>query len=180
MPERYFYLGLVEAKYRIRNDTPVARVHPLYEEDIDDWYRLTSEEIKDIFTNRGRVRWVNPLPEAIEGTVWQFRVEEQRYDEENQEHDAFGIASRVISPTEIIDLRYVGSDEQARKLVSFDGLRLHYIPSHRAYLWVTNEMWIGPVRLRISSEDNNLWILDAKQREQPIPIFSSADDGVVE
>ena len=36
MPERYFYLGLVEAKYRIRNDTPVARVHPLYEEDIDD------------------------------------------------------------------------------------------------------------------------------------------------
>src|SRR6266487_3911373 len=170
------YLGCVEWIVADGERTPFARLSPQYVYDekhgIVAWYRLTPEEVKQQFPNRGLISWYVPPREATKGSVWQFSVEEQDYDPGNPRHDAFK-AVPIPSPLdEVLDQRRVDNEERARLLLTQQGVLLHFIPSERIYLWISDQTWIGPLPLKALSQ-NDKWILDPAQQERPLPVFIS-------
>lgn len=169
MTDRRLYLGLVERVVPNDRRGPIAHLRPLCEAapNLLSWHRpLSSEDARREFPNRGLVTWFGPPDTARDGTVWQFRVEEQRtFDPANPHHDAFKIAPAPTPPVEILDLRGVGDEEQVRLQVTQEGLELAFVPSARVYLWVEDDCWIGPLHL-VRSPESGRWVLDPQQQQR--------------
>lgn len=170
MTERRLYLGAVEWT-SVDGEHSIARLRPsyLYEEghEMLGWYSLTSDEVRQQFPNRGLVSWFGPPKEAMKGSVWQFRVEEQNFDRDNQRHDAFKALPTPLQLEEVLDLRSAGNEERARLRLTQEGVLLDFVPSERIYLWVKDQSWIGPVHLA-QLQKNNLWMLDPKEQDKPL------------
>lgn len=177
------YLGQVLKKMGLKAHTVLLHIKPLYIENTEtgDWDRLSSDEVSDEFPNRGIVTWFNYPADTVEGSIWQFYILEQRYDPENEWHDAYKVNTffPITSPVEIIDVRYLKTVENARVRLSNDGLGFNFCPSQKAYLWVNERIWVGPVQLSPSHEEG-YWYLDKKQREHPLKVFSPAYNEMVE
>lgn len=172
MSERRLYLGRVEWVSTGDRRGPIAQLRPLYEAaaNLLSWCRsLTLEDALREFPNRGLVTWFNPPAAAIEGSVWQFRIEEQRsFNPGNPYHDAYKTMSTPMPAVEILDLRGVGDEERCRLQVTQEGLELTSVPAGRIYLWIDDESWVGPVRLELSNKPNR-WVLDPIQQQHPLP-----------
>src|SRR5689334_23832057 len=108
---RTIYLGTVERMAHPGMRHPHAQLKPCFQAiSTGDsgaylWQRI--EDIREDFPNRGLVIWFDPSDEASQGTIWQFRIEDQRnFDRNNPSHDAYQCQSRPLPPTEILDLRH--------------------------------------------------------------------------
>jgi chaperonin cofactor prefoldin len=173
MTDRRLYLGRVERVVPNDPHGPIAQLRPFYEAAPNSlsWQRpLSADDARQEFPNRGLVTWFGRPDTAREGTVWQFRVEEQRtFDRAKPHHDAFKVAAAPAPtpPVEIVDLRGIGDEEQIRLRVTQEGLELSFVPSARIYLWVDDGCWIGPVHL-VESPKPGRWILDPQQKQQGI------------
>lgn len=180
-----YYLGRVERRISESARGPLAHLRPLYEADPAgrSWRRRLSRSMtKGEFPNRGLVAWFNPPPEVAQDTLWQFRVEEQpTFDLDNPHHDQFKVAAQPDPqpPHELVDLRYAGSVDGARLLATEQGIRLSFIPAPKVFLQVTDEYWLGPVRLVPKAGHSDLWVIDPDQARQPLRRVTPLDQGEV-
>ena len=184
MIEEYFYLGQVK-RPEVRDSISLVLVQPLYEEDMEtySWRRLEHDEIRQKFPNQGLVAWLNPPSEAAVGTVWQFKVTAQRsFDPRKIYHNAYRFASSPVpvAPSEVIDIQDTGSNEDAIKLMILDGLRLYFTPSHRVYLQIDRQTWVGPVQMQVSPSDSTLWFLNSKECEHLLPMVAPIENEIIE
>jgi hypothetical protein len=171
--EKRLHLGMI--KRVARNESRlIGQLEPLFEAaaDLSSWaHEYTEDERVEIFPNRGLVSWVG-APSGLEpGTLWQFRIEDQDFRPENPQHDAYRVASQASAVREVIDLRKHGTADEIRVVVTEQGMRLPFLPSESAYLWIEDDRWMGPVRLQRQGEQD-VWMLPATLEGQPLPLLS--------
>lgn len=169
MRDKKFILGIVRKIVRNRS-IMIGQLEPLFESaaDLSTWsHKYSHEEATEEFPNRGIISWIGARPSLDEGSLWQFRVEDQEFEQENPQHDAFRVAPGVGVVREVLDLRRYGTADEIRGLVTDGGLSLNFLPSESIYLWVEDEQWVGPVRLQ--RRDPTHWHLPPWQETQPLP-----------
>ena len=169
MRDKKFILGIVRKIVRNRSIL-IGQLEPLYESaaDLSTWSRKYShEEATEEFPNRGIISWIGARPSLDEGSLWQFRVEDQEFEEENPQHDAFRVAPGAAVVREVLDLRRYGTADEIRCQVTDGGVPLNFLPSESVYLWVDEDHWVGPVRLQ--RRDGTHWYLPPWQETQPLP-----------
>ncbi len=149
MIEQQLYIGCVERIVEIERHS-IGQLRPLYfygeRNSTPDWYHLEPDEVHKQFPNRGLVTLFDSPWNIAKGAMWQFRLESQRYNPEDSNHDAF----RAISPwllEEVLDIRSADGEDHARLLLTQEGVWLSFIPHGRVYLWAEDRLWIGPVHL---------------------------------
>lgn len=166
MRNRRLILGIVRKVVRSRS---IAQLQPLFEAapDHSSWSREYSrEEVIEEFPNRGIVSWLSVRPNLDEGSLWQFPVEDQEFEDDNPQHDAFRVAQGVCVAREVLDLRRYGTADEIRRLVTDGGISLNFLPSESVYLWVEDHHWIGPVHLH---RNRSRWHLLPSQEAHPLP-----------
>ena len=150
MRDKKFILGIVRKIVRNRSML-IGQLEPLFESaaDLSTWSRkYTDEEATEEFPNRGIISWIGARPSLDEGSLWQFRVEDQEFEDDNPQHDAFRVAPGAGVVREVLDLRRYGTADEIRGLMTDEGVSLNFLPSESVYLWVEDEHWVGPVRLQ--------------------------------
>ncbi len=169
MNDRRLFLGRVEWLSPSDPRGPIAQLRPLCEAAANSqpWGSpYTADYVRQEFPNRGLVTWFHPTDGAGEGTIWQFKIEEQsRFDASKPFHDAYKVAATPSPPVEVLDLRALGDEEQCRIQLTQDGLELLFIPSGRVFIWTADDCWIGPVHL-CRNKDTSYWILDPAQAQR--------------
>jgi hypothetical protein len=179
MRDNKFILGIVRKIVRNRS-LLIGQLEPLFESapDLSKWSReYNHEEAKEEFPNRGIISWLGARPSLDEGSLWQFRVEDQEFEDDNPQHDAFRVAPGAGVVREVLDLRRYGTADEIRSLVTEGGVSLNFFPSESVYLWVEDEHWVGPVRLQ--RRDGTHWHLPAWQETQPLaplPLHKATTD----
>lgn len=188
MSGRHLLLGVVARVHR-RGDNPHARqrasyalLRPLYKTSPDGSELQAIENVAEEFPNRGFVTWYNPPQELQTGSLWQFRIEESfTYETTNPEHDQF-FAAKSATPTslrEVIDLRsghVPYEDEAVRNDVMHEGVWLPFSPSVPAYLWVEDQVIIGPLNLQ---QHEGRWKVSTEQTQQRSVNESSVPAGSI-
>jgi|HubBroStandDraft_2_1064218.scaffolds.fasta_scaffold00775_6 hypothetical protein len=166
MRDRRLILGIVRKVVRSRS---IAQLQPLFEAaaDLSSWSREYShEEVIEEFPNRGLVSWLGARQSLDEGSLWQFRIEDQQFEDDNPQHDAFRVAQGASIAREVLDLRRYGTADDIRRLVTDGGVAMNFVPSESVYLWVEDDHWVGPVHLQ--RRDGSRWHLPAWQETQPL------------
>jgi hypothetical protein len=144
------FLGIVEY---VKPDNRFARVRPLYEVSDDSWLPVNAEEE---FPNEGLVYWPNPQISAKDALIF-FKTRHIGYDKDN---------FMVVEPdfaNEVIDFRQYGGTEFVRQSVCSNGITW-LKPTNPVWLWVTDDLLIGPVHLDKYSD--NQWAIDKNHRHQ--------------
>jgi hypothetical protein len=166
MRDRRLILGIVRKVVRTRS---IAQLQPLFEAapDLSCWSREYShDEVIEEFPNRGLVSWLGARQSLDEGSLWQFRIEDQQFEDDNPQHDAFRVAQGASVARELLDLRRYGTADEIRRVVTDGGVALNFSPSESVYLWVEDDRWVGPVHLQ--RRDGGHWYLPVWQETQPL------------
>lgn len=138
------FLGIVNGRNTGSTGRPLAFLGPSHLNAGTEWKALR-QPLHEEFPSRGQLIWFDPPSEAVEGTLWRFQASE------NPKSDALdrfivkdGSARQVF---EIVDLRFVGDEDQIRQAISTTGLEATAPSGNRSLLWVTDRLLIGPVVL---------------------------------
>lgn len=143
-----------EKKYRH------ATVEPLLQssEDKKSWVDLLGNRFAE-FPARGYVNWHDAPKDLEEGDFRQFDIERHPFYSGEPDKEAFQVKNHDL-PTEIIDLRSIGTERDIRILLTTKGTPLNDEPLiKRCLLWVQEEKWIGPVDL-VRRNGTKSWILE--------------------
>jgi hypothetical protein len=158
------YIGRV--KWVFENDKKNYRhatVVPLIQSSDDQKRWIGSiEELVVEFPARGFVNW-HDAPKGLEvGDYRQFEVERHPFYERQPDKEEFQIRNPKY-PTEIIDLREIGSERDIRILMTSKGVFLNERPLvERCLLWIRDEKWIGPVDL-LQRTGTSSWVMAPSQ-----------------
>ena len=141
-----------------------ATVEPLVQssEDQKRWIGSISDPVAE-FPARGFVNW-HDAPKGLEAKdIRQFEVENHPFYKGEPDKEAFQVRNHKY-PTEILDLRDIGTERDIRILLTSKGVFLNDRPLvGRCVLWVQDEKWVGPVDLARRSGTSS-WVLASEQR----------------
>ena len=137
-----------------------AMVEPLVQSSPDrkSWIGAIKDPV-DVFPPRGNVYWHGAPENLIEGEFYEFEAEPHPYYSGQPDKEAFQVRSHK-KPTEIIDLREIGSERDIRILLTTKGVFLNDGPlAESCVLWIQDDKWIGPVKLALIPGTKS-WQLD--------------------
>ncbi|MFH1981301.1 MAG: hypothetical protein ABIL58_05635 [Pseudomonadota bacterium] len=141
-----------------------ATVEPLIRssEDRKRWIGSIENPVDD-FPARGFVNW-HDAPKGLEmGDFRQFDLDHHPFYKGEPDKEAFQIRNSKY-PTEIIDLRDIGSERDIRILLTTKGIFFNERPLvDRCVLWIHDKKWVGPVDL-LRRVGTSSWVLAPSQR----------------
>lgn len=141
-----------------------ATVEPLIRssEDQKRWFGSIEDPL-DEFPARGFVNWHDSPNGLKEGDFRQFDVEPHPFYKGEPDKEEFQVRNSKY-PTEILDLRDIGSERDIRILLTTKGVFLNERPlNQRCLLWIQDEKWVGPVNLEKRAGTSS-WLLAPSQR----------------
>src|SRR5262249_55923405 len=117
----------------------------------------------------GHVSWINPLPAATEGTVWQFELREQRtYDPSNPRRDRFMVNDHTVTAaTEVLDVERLGGEPEGRERLCARGVHLTVVPDAQPYVRWGGRLWARVALVRCPG-GNGLWRIEPSTLERPL------------
>lgn len=158
------YIGQVRrVNVNYANNYRHATVEPLIQSSADQksWIRSNEDPVND-FPARGFVNWHNAPTGLNEGDHVQFDLEPHPFYNGEPDKEAFQIRN-LKYPTEIIDLRNIGSERDIRILLTTKGVFLSQGPLvKRCVLWIQDQKWIGPVDL-VQRAGTSSWNISSSQ-----------------
>lgn len=140
-----------------------ATVEPLIQssEDQKQWIGSIENPL-DEFPARGLVNWHDAPKGLAMGDFRQFDTEPHPFYKGEADKEAFQVKNTKY-PTEIIDLRNIGSERDIRILLTTKGVFLKEKPLiQRCVLWIRDEKWVGPVDLAKRAGTSS-WVLAPSQ-----------------
>ena len=145
--ESSLYLGVITFVGQ-RGPLPVASLRPLFiaDEGEREWELELSEEARrQQFPNVGYVSWLHPVPEAVEGSLWEFRVRDQpSYQAHDLRHDRLMVAEHSYRQVfRVIDLRAkaVGSCD-VRDLLTNQGISIARSQCPKFWILCEKNSWM--------------------------------------
>lgn len=147
MQTSMLYLGVVTYVGQ-RGQLPVASLRPLLVADEGEtrWEReLGDGSRKELFPNTGCVSWIHPDSHAETGTLWEFKVQEQRsYVEEEPRHDRYMVSeSSSRQVYEVLDVDLLKEQGQcAREMLTSTGIRIDANGTRRFWIRVEDNLWM--------------------------------------
>ena len=156
------YIGRVKRVHESYRNPTRATVEPLVRssEDRKCWMGSIEDPAVE-FPPRGYVHWYDTPEELAEGDVRQFEVESHPYYRGEPNREALQVRNPRC-PTEVVDLRDIGSERDIRVLLTTEGVFLESPLGDPCVLWVQDEKWVGPVDL-VRRDDTGTWIVAPEQ-----------------
>jgi len=118
------------------------------------------ENIEEEFPGRGLVYWHDAPKCLCEGNICQFEIQEHPHYAGEPHKEAYQVNNaKIIQITEIVDVRYLGTECDIREMIIGDGLALAYSPFKGAcILRIADNNWVGPIELE-KITDKPLWVI---------------------
>src|SRR5579872_1555745 len=165
------HLGVVDHRWHM-GQMPVANLVPLWEGKPDGhaWaHSFVPEELKAIFPNRGIVLWIDPLDDAVEGTLWVFRLLDQRKTKPDAEfNDWIKVQGTATRAREALDLERLGGVAEGFQRLNTSGIELPSASQSDWLLRLPDDWWAGPVELHPVPQSSR-WILAGRYQHQVCP-----------
>jgi hypothetical protein len=147
----------------IEPDLGIGGLEPLWMETKEGFLLQPVNSL--LFPETGEVFWSSPPEDAEKGELWRFVLKEnQKGPTIKQAYAAaFPAPAKVVT---VVDLRCWGAEAVRRDLTHSDkGLRIPFDLHGLVYLWLEEEVWVGPLSPRWES---GRWFLNPGDYKDPL------------